>query len=46
MDGVLLQMNRMEKSLENTRDSFATVRTGRATPSMLDRIQVTLEEMM
>ncbi|BDA50775.1 Ribosome-recycling factor [Coccomyxa sp. Obi] len=33
-------MTRMDKSLESTRESFATVRTGRATPSMLDRIQV------
>ncbi|EIE20361.1 ribosome recycling factor [Coccomyxa subellipsoidea C-169] len=33
-------MTRMEKSLESTKGSFATVRTGRATPGMLDRIQV------
>jgi ribosome recycling factor len=34
------QMERMEKSLESTKQSFATVRTGRASPAMLDRIQV------
>ena len=33
-------MERMEKSLESTKSSFATVRTGRASPAMLDRIQV------
>lgn len=44
--GVSLQMTRMDKSLESTRDSFATVRTGRATPSMLDRIQVSSSPML
>ncbi|XP_024401790.1 ribosome-recycling factor, chloroplastic [Physcomitrium patens] len=33
-------MERMEKSLEATKASFNTVRTGRATPSLLDRVQV------
>src|SRR5260221_13740422 len=31
---------RMSKSVEATRDEFATVRTGRASPSLLDRIVV------
>lgn len=33
-------MERMEKSLEAAKRSFATVRTGRANPAMLDRIEV------
>ena len=33
-------MDRMEKSLESVQRSFATVRTGRANPSMLDRVEV------
>lgn len=33
-------MTRMEKSLESTQEAFSTIRTGRATPGMLDRIQV------
>lgn len=33
-------MTRMDKSMESTKQSFATVRTGRASPAMLDRIQV------
>ncbi len=33
------QMSRMEKSIESTKRSFATVRTGRANPSMLDRVE-------
>lgn len=39
------QMERMEKSLEAVRRSFTTVRTGRANPSMLDRIEVQVECM-
>ena len=31
---------RMEKSVDSTRGEFATVRTGRATPHLLDRITV------
>jgi ribosome recycling factor len=31
---------RMEKSVESTRNEFATVRTGRASPHLLDRIVV------
>ncbi len=37
---VLVQMERMDKSLESVKRSFATVRTGRANPAMLDRIEV------
>lgn len=33
-------MERMEKSLETVRSNFNTVRTGRATPSLLDRVEV------
>lgn len=32
--------DRMEKTVESTRGEFATVRTGRATPHLLDRIVV------
>ena len=32
--------SRMAKSVESTRGEFATVRTGRASPHLLDRIQV------
>ena len=31
---------RMQKSVEATRSEFATVRTGRASPHLLDRIEV------
>jgi ribosome recycling factor len=31
---------RMEKALGSTKSSFATVRAGRATPALLDRVQV------
>lgn len=37
---VLEQMEKMEKSVEATKRSFNTVRTGRANPAMLDRIEV------
>lgn len=33
-------MDRMEKSLDSVKRSFASVRTGRANPAMLDRIEV------
>jgi ribosome recycling factor len=39
-------MERMEKSLEAVRRSFTTVRTGRANPSMLDRIEVRMLHVM
>ena len=32
---------RMEKSVENARHEFTTVRTGRASAALLDRVQVT-----
>ena len=32
--------DRMGKSIEATRHEFATVRTGRASPHLLDRVQV------
>lgn len=35
-----LQMERMEKSIESVQRHFASVRTGRANPTMLDRIEV------
>jgi ribosome recycling factor len=31
---------RMQKSVESTRSEFATIRTGRASPHLLDRLQV------
>jgi ribosome recycling factor len=31
---------RMQKSVESTRNEFATIRTGRASPHLLDRLQV------
>lgn len=36
----LLQMERMEKSFESVKVNFNTVRTGRASPSLLDRVEV------
>lgn len=33
-------MDKMDKTLDSVQASFSTVRTGRANPSMLDRIQV------
>jgi ribosome recycling factor len=36
-------MVKMDKSFEAVQRSFTTVRTGRANPSMLDRIQARLE---
>lgn len=37
---VVTQMERMEKSLESVTKNFATLRTGRANPAMLDRVKV------
>ena len=34
-------MEKMEKSLESVTKNFATLRTGRANPAMLDRVKVT-----
>ena len=33
-------MERMDKSLDSLKGKFVTIRTGRANPAMLDRIQV------
>jgi ribosome recycling factor len=35
-----LQRERMEKAIETVQNNFNTVRTGRANPAMLDRIEV------
>lgn len=35
-------MERMEKTLEATKSTFNTVRTGRASPNLLDRVQVSI----
>ena len=32
--------DRMKKSVENSREKLGTVRTGRASPALLDRVQV------
>lgn len=32
--------NRMEKTLDNVRSNFSSIRTGRASPAMLDKIEV------
>ena len=37
---MLEAMEKMEKAVEHTRQQFSTVRTGRATPSLVDRITV------
>lgn len=37
---IKLQMERMEKTLEATKSNFNTVRTGRASPNLLDRVEV------
>ena len=37
---MLEAMEKMERAVEHTRSQFATVRTGRATPSLVDRITV------
>ncbi len=35
-----VQMERMERSLESVTSNFASIRTGRANPTMLDRVKV------
>ncbi len=41
IEDILLEaMEKMEKAVEHTQSQFATVRTGRATPSLVDRITV------
>lgn len=37
---VVEQMEKMEKTLESVKGNFNTVRTGRANPSLLDRVEV------
>ncbi|MEM8745948.1 MAG: ribosome recycling factor [Actinomycetota bacterium] len=37
---LLEAMEKMDKAVEHTRSQFATVRTGRATPSLVERINV------
>ncbi|WP_420453214.1 ribosome recycling factor [Ilumatobacter sp.] len=39
-DTMLEAMEKMEKAVEHTRSQFATVRTGRATPSLVERITI------
>lgn len=39
-DTLLETMDKMEKAVEHTRSQFATVRTGRANPSLVDRITI------
>jgi ribosome recycling factor len=39
-DTLLETMDKMEKAVEHTRSQFGTVRTGRATPSLVDRITI------
>ncbi len=39
-DTLLETMEKMEKAVEHTRSQFATVRTGRATPSLVDRLTI------
>ena len=36
----ITQMERMERSLESVTTNFASLRTGRANPAMLDRVKV------
>ena len=43
---MLLQMEKFEKSLESVQRSFSTIRTGRATPTMLDRVQVCVNSLL
>jgi ribosome recycling factor len=41
LDGVYADTDsRMSKAIESTRSEFASIRTGRAAPSLLDRLQV------
>jgi hypothetical protein len=44
--GRVIQMEKMEKSLEATKRAFGSVRTGRANPSMLDRIEASTTLLM
>ena len=39
-DTLLEAMDKMDKAVEHTQSQFATVRTGRATPSLVERITV------
>lgn len=39
-DTLLEAMDKMEKAVEHTRSQFATVRTGRANPSLVERITI------
>ena len=39
-DTLLEAMDKMEKAVEHTQSQFGTVRTGRATPSLVDRLLV------
>ena len=39
-DTLLEAMDKMDKAVEHTQTQFGTVRTGRATPSLVDRINV------
>ncbi|MGB3734742.1 MAG: ribosome recycling factor [Ilumatobacter sp.] len=39
-DTLLETMDKMEKAVEHTRSQFSTVRTGRATPSLVDRLTI------
>ena len=39
-DTLLETMEKMEKAVEHTRSQFSTVRTGRATPALVDRITI------
>ncbi len=39
-DTLLETMDKMEKAVEHTRSQFSTVRTGRATPALVDRLTI------
>ena len=39
-DTLLEAMEKMDKAVEHTRSQFSTVRTGRATPALVDRITI------
>jgi ribosome recycling factor len=39
-DTLLVAMDKMDNAVEHTQSQFATVRTGRATPSLVERISV------
>lgn len=40
ISSIIFQRDRMERTIETVRTSFNAVRTGRANPSMLDRVEV------